>query len=397
MNNIAGVDATSFNEPIANRAIEASLPQPTRVLHVLATASQGGVETWLCNALSKFDATRFESDVLFYRSGRNDLKERLAFSARDVFEVHLRDSVAGLVNFQNALRKLIRRKKYDVVHCHGLSFMGIALYCAWRERVPVRVAHSHGTSEPNRRFAERLFLAFAKKLTKIFATHRVGCSTEAAEAVFGDDCVSKGTTVIYCGLDLSQLGSARSSASKEAFDIPKHATALGCVANFTAAKNHKFLLKIFAQILQRHDEMYLILVGDGPCRLAIEKQAEALGISKRIRYLGNRQDALDLFAIFDVFVLPSLTEGLPVALLEAQASGVPCVTSTAVTKEAEVIPGLVAFLPLNAGLDFWAETVVAKSLSRLERNAEQSRKAFKGSPYDINSCVSHLQEIYLSP
>lgn len=396
MSNVTAVDATSYGESGPVRVTENSQLQPVRVLHVLATASQGGVETWLCNALPKFDPSRFQSDVLFYRPGRNDLKGRLASSAREVFEVPLENSCTGLIDFLNILRKLIRRRKYHVVHCHGLSFMGIALYCAWREGVPVRIAHSHGTSEPNRQLTEQLFLTLAKRLTKSLATHRIGCSTEAAEAVFGHGCVNKGATVIYCGLDLSQRSCVPSSVSKEALEIPAHATVIGCIANFTAAKNHAFLLKMFARILQFREDIYLILVGDGPYRAPIEKQIEALDISNRIRNLGRRYDVLELLCLFDVFVLPSLMEGLPLALLEAQASGVPCVTSSAVTKEAEVVRGLVTFLPLDAGLDLWAQTVMRAASCRSGRNYEQNRSAFEGSPYDINSGISHLKEIYLS-
>jgi len=184
--------------------------------------------------------------------------------------------------------------------------------------------------------------------------------------------------------------------TKESLGIPPGATTIGCIANLNPAKNHAFLLKVFARILQHDTRAHLILVGDGPNKAAIEKQATTLGITDRVHLLGRRRDVAALLSIFDAFVLPSLTEGLPVALLESQAHGVPCVTSNAVTREVEVIPGLVKFLSLNADLDVWARTAIAAARSDSERNSERSRSAFECSPYNIDCGASRLTEIYLS-
>lgn len=365
-----------------------------KVLHVVATVDQGGVETWLCNLLPRFDRSKFEFDVCYYRRTSSELKENLVSAEFGVFAIPLEDDLGGLLRFTGALRELIRRRKYDVVHCHGLSFIGVALYCAWQEGVHIRIAHSHGTSEPARPITRRTFLALAKHAARRLPTHRIGCSTEAAEALFGRGCLSKEVSVLYCGVDLSYGAAMVSAPSKESLGISRSATTIGCVANFIPAKNHAFLLDVFARILQFDSGAHLILVGDGQNKEAIVKRSAMLGITDRVHLLGRRKDVPALLSIFDVFLLPSLTEGLPIALLEAQAHGVPCLTSTAVTRESEVVAGLVKFIPLTAPLEVWARAAIAIARPTSNRDPERSRRVFERSPYNIDRGVSLLTEIY---
>jgi len=366
-----------------------------KVLHVVATVGQGGVETWLYNLLAQFDQSKFQFDICFYRRTAGELRDRLVSTACTIFDILLEDDLIGLLRFVAELRQLIRRGNYEAVHCHGMSFIGVPLYCAWRERVPIRIAHSHGSSEPLRPVIQRSFLAFAKYAAQRLATHRIGCCTEAAEAVFGRGCVSKHASVLYCGVDLGDSAST-SPVPKESIGIPRFATTIGCVANLTAAKNHLFLLSVFGRILQHDAGAHLLLVGEGPNKAAIEKQAAALGIRDRVHLLGHREDVPALLSIFDVFVLPSFTEGLPISLLEAQANGIPCLTSTAVTREVEVVPGLVKFLGLNVDLDVWARTAIVMAGCDSRPSSQVSRDAFERSSFNINCGVTQLTEIYLS-
>src|SRR3984893_14492965 len=257
-----------------------------RVLHVVATLGQGGVETWLCNLLPRFDKSKFQFDICFYRRTREELKERFLSAACRVIEISLKDDIGGLERFVGDLRKLIRCGEYEAVHCHGMSFIGVALYCAWRERVPIRIAHSHGTSEPARPVTQRAFLALARYAAQNLATHTIGCCAEAAEALFGRGCLSKGSSVLYCGIDLGSGTSVVPPLSKESLGIPPAAATIGCIANFTPAQNHASLLATFARILRHDTGAHLILVGDGPNKVAIENQAAMLGITDRVHLLG---------------------------------------------------------------------------------------------------------------
>jgi glycosyltransferase involved in cell wall biosynthesis len=200
--------------------------------------------------------------------------------------------------------------------------------------------------------------------------------------------------VFYCGVDLTKDVPSNFLVERERLGVPLDATAIGCIANFNLAKNHAFLLEVFARILRYDAKAHLILVGDGPKKAAIERQAVKLGVTERVHLLGRRKDVPALLSTFNAFVLPSLTEGLPIALLESQAQGIPCLTSTAVTREVEVIPGLVKFLSLSADPDEWARTAIV--MAQAGQKSNQNRSAFEHSPYNIDRGVSRLAQVYLS-
>src|SRR5579862_2437938 len=186
----------------ARSAVEERARTRLKVLHVLATVGRGGVETWLCNLLSHVDQSKFQFDVCFYRRSDEEMKDCLVSLASQIIEIPLKNDFDGLLRFIAHLREVIRRGKYQVVHCHGMSFVGVALYCAWREHVPIRIAHSHGTTEPARPLVHKALLSLSKHAAQYLATHRIGCCTEAAEALFGRGSLGRGASVLYCGVDL---------------------------------------------------------------------------------------------------------------------------------------------------------------------------------------------------
>lgn len=369
-------------------------PGACKVLHVVATVGRGGVETWLCGLLTRFDPSAFQFDVCYYRQTDDELRSRFTDAGCRVFSVKLQDTLNGLVVFVRQLSQLMRNERYQAVHCHGMFFVGIPLYCAWRERIAVRVAHSHGSMDPPRRISQKLALEAARRVGAELATHRLGCSTEAAEALFGRGCLDRGASVLYCGVDVKALKLRGAAVSLEELGIPPGAMRIGCVANFTPAKNHGFLLKAFAAIVKRNETAHLILVGDGESRSAMETDANALGIGDRVYFLGRRDDVAALLPTFDVVVLPSLWEGLPLALIEAQAYGIPCVTSTVVTRETEVVPGLVRFIPLSAGPEYWAESILGVVREKSSALHRDTPALIENSSFDINTAVSRLASIY---
>jgi glycosyltransferase involved in cell wall biosynthesis len=368
-----------------------------KVLHVLATVGQGGVETWLSNLLVRLNRSKVQSDICFYRRTDSELCDRFKDAGCGLFEIPLVETPAGLINFSRRFLDLLRRRRYDVVHCHGMSFIGLLIMLARIAGVPVRIAHSHGSQEPERLAALRAFLELCRLSANVFATHRIGCSTEAAEALFGQGCCARGANVVYCGIELPAHARDVEAIDRDVLGIPRDSLMVGCVANFTPAKNHLFLLDVFAEIVRRRPDAHLVLVGDGSLRPAISHKIAERGLEARVHMLGRRSDVARLLRAFDVFVLPSITEGLPVALLEAQAFGVPCVTSTAVTPESAVAPGLVSFVPLDDGLDAWVEAVFRSAghsscNARLPNTNWEDR--FRGSAFDIDVCAARLMALY---
>ena len=168
--------------------------------------------------------------------------------------------------------------------------------------------------------------------------------------------------------------------------------AVGHVGRFNQQKNHPFLLEIFAALLKKEPNAVLLLVGGGTDMQRIQAKAQTLGIAEKVRFLGVRSDVADVMQAMDVFVFPSLYEGLPVTMVEAQASGLPCLISDKVPSECVLTNGLVEKVPLSESPDVWAEKIIAKyGTPRTDRRTEIAAHGF-----DITTEAVKLQEFYIN-
>ena len=166
---------------------------------------------------------------------------------------------------------------------------------------------------------------------------------------------------------------------------------IGHVGRFNPQKNHPFLLDIFAALLKQVPDAVLLLVGGGEDMPKIQAKAQSLGVTDHVRFLGVRSDVADLMQAMDVFVFPSLYEGLPVTMVEAQASGLPCLISDKVPRESILTEGLVEVMPLSATPDKWADKILTmRNIPRTDR-----RKEIAAHGFDITTEAVKLQEFYL--
>jgi len=168
---------------------------------------------------------------------------------------------------------------------------------------------------------------------------------------------------------------------------------MGHLGRFIPAKNHDFLLKIVEDLVQTNPKVKCILVGDGDLRQSIESKIKMLGIEDNVYLLGIRDDVDRIFKAMDVFILPSTYEGLGLVLLEAQASGVPCVTSQAIQPEADLKIGLLKKLNLEADIDVWSKSVL-KIVNELKLDKIFIRSAFENKGYRIEDITSKLYSVY---
>ena len=169
---------------------------------------------------------------------------------------------------------------------------------------------------------------------------------------------------------------------------------VGHVGRFCEPKNHEFLLEVFAAASRRCEALRLLLVGDGPLRPAMEKQARALGVAERVIFAGLRRDVPWLMRdVFDLFCLPSRHEGLPLVLMEAQAAGCQVLISDVITEEADILAEQMHRLPLAAGVTRWADTLLA--LAALPR-ASGALERVGQSAFNITHSIAALQAFYLA-
>jgi len=365
-----------------------------RVLHALGSFDPGGVETWLLNVLKYIDREQFQLDFCTFGS-------RAGLNAKEVERLGgkiLRCPKGGnLWAFRNRFRQILREGNYDVVHSHVHLFSGALLRWAKAEGVLVRIAHSHNTHDgrPNTS-ARGLYRRAMRSWINRYATHGLAASKPAARELFGADWqLDSRFRVLHYGIDLKPFCEPMSREKIRAeLGIPLDAAVVGHVGRFDPQKNHRFLLEIASEILKRRNDVHFLLVGDGPLRAEIEAKARVEGIADKMHFVGSRTDVPRLMCGgMDAFVFPSLWEGLPITLIEAQAAGLQSVLSDTITIEVQVVTELMTPLSLSKRCDEWAE----KTLDALSGKAARiglSVEPVARSDFHIKRSVSALSNLY---
>jgi glycosyltransferase involved in cell wall biosynthesis len=359
-----------------------------RILHVLGGLNRGGVETWLVQMLRHIDRTKYQFDFLVHTDQPCAYDDEVrSLGARIISCLSPSDPVRYTRNF---LRILAETGPYDCVHSHVHRFSGYVLTLARLAGVPVRIAHSHlSDTEADNRELYQLAMA---NLLKIGATAGLGVSEKAATSLFGENWKADPRwRVSHLGIDLDPFSRPVDSHKVRAeLGIPEHAFVVGHVGRFVPQKNHTFLLDIAKQVCENNGEAMFVLVGDGPLRNAMEIKAERLGISRHVKFMGIRDDVVRIMkGLMDVFLFPSLYEGFPLVLVEAQAAGLRCFIADTISAETDIFPQLVTRLALADSASTWAESV--------DRGRPSTERCFQPDAmrdFNIDAAIGRLCSVY---
>ncbi len=334
-----------------------------RILHVVGGLNRGGAETWLVQVLRHIDREQFKFDFLVHSNERYAYEDEVtSLGSRVIRCLSPRNPLRYAMNFRKALKEY---GPYDCVHSHIHDFGGIALALADWNDVPIRVVQSHlDTRAIDERAGamRRFYLGAMRRLIKKYATVGTAVSEAAGDSLFPPnwrDC--GGWRVDPLGIDLEPFTVAVDrEAIRKSLGISEGSLVIGHVGRFQEQKNHTFLIDIAEKLVEIEPSTTFLLVGDGPLRPSIERKVAERGLSRHFIFLGVRSDIPKIMkGAMDVFVLPSLFEGLPLVLVEAQAAALPCVVSNVVSAEADT--PLVSRLGLDDPPTVWA-TELKKTL-----------------------------------
>lgn len=358
-----------------------------RLLCIISSMNTGGAETFLMKIYRRIDRTKYQFD--FCLSDRTEGvydKEILQLGGR-IFYVPQK-SQEPVASFQ-AIRKLVDSENYEYVmriNEHSLSTLDLmAARIGGAGRLIMRSSNANSDGIISH-LLHKLFIFLPKAIPNV----RIAPSTAAAEYTFGKNCIKKGKAqLLHNGVDLSVFRfdpearrEIRSSLSLGDRMI------IGHIGRFNIQKNHSFLIEVFEKVHKRNPNTVMILVGDGPLRKEIEQIIVEKELEDCVVLVGIRQDIPQLLSAMDVFVFPSFYEGMPNTVIEAQATGLPCVISNKITPEAD-ITGLVRFADLGMSSDNWAELVLdSVSVERRSTSAE-----FHNRGYEINQVVDQFVKI----
>jgi glycosyltransferase involved in cell wall biosynthesis len=367
---------------------------PIRILHVLGGLNRGGVETWLLNVMRGIDRRRFEMHFLVHTEEPGAYDDEIRALGGRILPC---PRPRALWRYGPALRRILREQgPYHVVHSHVHHFSGFVLAVARRAGVPTRIAHSHTDAPAEGGLARRLYLRAMHRGIQRHATAGFAASRAAARALYGPRWEADPRwRLLYYGIDLRAFtGALDRRRVRDALGLPDAALVIGHVGRFVDQKNHEFLLRILAALARRDPCPRLLLVGEGPLRGAIEREVERAGLRDLVVFAGGRSDVPQLMrGAMDVFVFPSRWEGLGIALLEAQAAGLPCVLSDVVPEEADVAVGWTRRLPLAAPADLWAKLVVVAGRDGGDPSGRGAAR-MAGGRFDLQTSVRALEDAY---
>lgn len=302
------------------------------------------------------------------------------------FEFHKKN----IVSYFCKIMELCRNEKYDIVHIHGNSAnLAIELFAIALGGVKVRIAHSHNTATMHPLMHNLLWPMFSK-----LCTTRLACGEDAGKWLYRD----KSFIVLNNGIqtkDYTFSEEKRNTIRKE-LSVKDDEVLLGHVGNFIEQKNHSFLIDIFSVVHSDNPKAKLLLISDGMLMPIIKDKVHSLGLDDAVIFLGKTLKVSEYLQGMDLFLLPSLHEGLPVVLVEAQAAGLICVVSDTVAKEADLTKTSI-FLPINTVAP-WAHVI--EKLEYTKRNREEDSKnnivLIKEKGYDIEQNADKLRQIYMN-
>ena len=372
-----------------------------RILHVIYCMNPGGIENWLMNLLRVFNRDLFHVDFLFHTAKTSAYDEEILNLGSNILRCPWSKRP---LKYSRNLKKLINKYgPYNVIHSHVHHFSGWVLRSAYQAGIPIRIAHSHSNittliSQSN--WIRKGYYIYMKHLVKRYATVGIATSERSAVSLFGHKWkTDQRWRVVPCGIDVNLFKeSVDQFAVRRKLGIPPGSFVMGHVGRFSEEKNHPFIIDVFSEVIRKDPSVRLVLVGDGEHLSNIKELTRERGLEKEIIFTGSRYNVAELMlGAMDVFLFPSLWEGLGLAIVEAQAAGLPCILSEQIPYEADILSPLINRLPLSKSVGKWVEIIFdIRQKKKKEKLISQkdSLQIVLNSPFNLEVGKSKLESIY---
>lgn len=365
-----------------------------RVLQVVGSMNRGGAETLLMNLYRKIDREKVQFDFVVHDRKKGDYDEEIKALGGEIYYMPQYNGINHLIYVKKWHQFFLSYPEYLIIHGHMRSTAAIYLKIA-KKFNRITIAHSHGTSSRGNRL-ERFVKVLMQYPIRYIADYFLACSKEAGRWLFGNRiCQSHKFRILNNAIDSSKFTFSKDLKLKKSKELGIECQfVVGHIGNFDSVKNHDFLLDVFNYVCKKDPTCRLVLIGGGNIALqkTLKEKVEQKGLTGKVQFLGKRTDVHELLNVIDIFVFPSLHEGLPVVIVEAQANGLMCLLSDTISKEVAITEN-VEFISLKKPLEFWAERILFYK-NNYERKGMQ--EAIQNAGYDINKVVQWLTRYYLA-
>lgn len=364
--------------------------QPIKVAQIVGKWVGGGVESFIMNYYRKIDKNKIQFDFICDEDSINIPYEEIEKLGGRVILV---PPYQKIFKYKKKLNEIFKKEKYLIVHSHINTLSVFPLRIAKKNKIQVRIAHSHSTTNKSE-WKKNIIKNFLKHFSKIYATNFFACSELAGRYLFGNKTYNDNKVVIIKNaieLDQYVFCQKKRKEKRNELNVNEDTFVIGNIGRFVEQKNHEYLVDIFKEVHNKCENSILVLAGQGPLIEKIKTKVKKYNLEKFVFFLGQRLDANELYQAFDIFVLPSLYEGLGMVLIEAQISGLPCICSTEIPVEVKGIPEF-EFVSLDDNFKVWADYILK---FKNNTNRISYKKEFANKGYDITKEAKKLEKIYL--
>lgn len=357
-----------------------------RILQVVDSMDLGGIQSFLMNIYRNLNKNKIQFDFLVFRNTDQYFEKEILSLGGKIYKLPGRRD--GFIKSKKALNQFFcQHKEYNIVHYHTSSISYIdPIQIAHKCGVKNIIVHAHSTRAPGSKIQTVLHYLNKPKIYK-YANNYIACGKAAATWMYGNTKCEKNVKVIYNGISLNKFkfnDDLRKLKRKELGIENKYV--VGHVGRFSRVKNHSFIIDVFSSILKVKKDSVLLLVGTGEMMENVKNKVLELNLQNSVIFAGTRSDVNDLLNAMDIMVFPSLYEGFPVTLIEAQASGLPCIISDTISDEV-IINDNVKQISLNSSIDDWAN--LALSIHR-----QMTLGNFEDSVFSISNTIKQMSNIY---
>lgn len=362
-----------------------------RVLHVFSSLNKGGAESRVMDLYRLLDKMEVQFDFAVTSAGDGFYADEIRSMGGNIYVIPSWHDV-GVIGWLQAWKKVFASA--CLVHSHTGFDSGIIAFVAWSFGVKKRISHARDMLPVSGRFG-KIRESVLRQMMSWFSTDLIACSHESGEFIFGKHTMAKRGIFLPNAIDLDQYQEEPfdRDAYRENLGVAKDALLIGTVGNLREVKNQKFMIDILATFYQHHQSAELIIAGEGEMRQSLTAYAEHLHMDAYVHLLGQRHDIKQLLRCMDVFLMTSFSEGLPGSAVEAQCMNIPCVLSSAITRDVDAQSGLVCFVSLDSAPEVWMNQILEQA-STPKPDRRETLRLLREKNFDVHESLKKLLSVY---
>lgn len=361
------------------------MEEPIRILNIVPNMRAAGIETFIMNVYRNIDRKKVQFDFIVHNTEKNFYDNEIESLGGKIYRFSFKDDKNIFKYIKDLDTFFKKHKEYKIVHGHMQSMMPLYLYIAKKNKVPVRIAHSHNNSYE--KSLKGYILHVLSRFSKFFSTQNFACSNDAGKYMFN----RRKFEVINNGINIDKFKYSKEKRDKirKKLNISEDEILIGNIGRMEKQKNQRFLLEVFKTVYEEKDNVKLLIIGTGSLEEKLKGYSKKLNISKRVIFLKNINNVNEYMQAMDMFLLPSLYEGLGIVLIEAQISGLYCLTTKDTVASETKITENIGYLKLDKKK--WKDKIIKFKFNNRNINIDNYIEQF-----DIVKIAEILQKKYCS-